>query len=261
MAAIKKREFNIVKYYWLFIIAAFFLCWELFAKADKISALFFPAPSVTVKTLFKLIQTNELQEHIIATMFRFLSGFFIGAGTGIGRGLCMGWSKFLRTVFDPLVSVIYPMPKISLLPIAMIFFGIGDASKVAIIAASAFFPSLINAMTGVTQIDKLYFDVARNYKADKKVIFTRIILPGSLPVVLAGIRLALNTSLIVTIAVELIAAEKGLGALIWFAWETLKTAELYAGLFVIAVMGAGFGYLIETIKKHCIKWRGKNDYN
>ncbi len=255
MAADKTREFNIEKYYWLFILAAFFLCWEVCAKADKISSLFFPAPSIIIKTLIKLIQTKELIGHINATIFRFVSGFTIGAGIGISFGLCMGWSKFLRTVFDPLISIVYPMPKISLLPIAMIFFGIGDASKIAIIAASAFFPSLINAMTGVMQIDRIYFDVARNYQADNKAIFMRIILPGSLPVVLAGIRLALNTSLIVTIAVELIAAQKGLGALIWFAWETLRIAELYAGLFVIAVMGAGFGYLIETIKKHCIKWQ------
>jgi NitT/TauT family transport system permease protein len=137
----------------------------------------------------------------------------------------------------------------------MIVFGIGETSKVVVVAVASFFPMLINTMAGVRQIHPIHFEVAKNYGASLRKIFTRIVVPGSLPLILTGMRLALNIALLLTIAVELVAAQKGLGSMIWFAWETMRTEELYVSLIVTAILGISFNFLLQTITKYLIPWR------
>jgi ABC-type nitrate/sulfonate/bicarbonate transport system permease component len=120
---------------------------------------------------------------------------------------------------------------------------------------SAFFPMAINTMTGVRQINPLYFDVAKNYGATRLKLLTRVILPGSMPSVLAGARLAFNIGLTITTAVEIVTAQRGLGSLIWLAWETLRTEELYAALTLIAVLGIGMNWGLERLAASLLPWQ------
>ena len=179
----------------------------------------------------------------------------LGGIPGMVLGLLMGWSRRLRIVIDPLIAAAHPIPKIAILPLIMIVFGIGESSKVIVVAVAVFFPMLINTMAGVRHIHPIHFEVAQNYGAGLIKVFTRIVVPGSLPMVLTGARLALNIALLLTIAVELVAAQEGLGAMIWFAWQTMRTEELYASLIVIAALGIGFNLLLQSLTKHLIPWR------
>jgi len=174
---------------------------------------------------------------------------------GLVLGLAMGSSSRLRTVLDPLVAALHPLPKIAVLPLIMIIFGIGEASKVVVIAIACFFPMLLSTAAGVRQIHPIYFQVAENYGARLLQVFTRVVLPGSLPLVLSGLRLALNTALLLAIAVELVAAREGLGSMIWFAWETLRTEDLYATLATTAALGISFNLVVQRLTAKLVPWQ------
>ena len=124
-----------------------------------------------------------------------------------------------------------------------------------VVAVGVFFPMLINTMAGVRQISLIHFEVAQNYGASLFKVFTRVVVPGSLPLVLTGARLALNIALLLTIAVEMVAAQEGLGEMIWFAWETLRTEELYASLIVIAALGISFNFLLQRLRARLVPWQ------
>jgi ABC-type nitrate/sulfonate/bicarbonate transport system permease component len=166
----------------------------------------------------------------------------------------MGWMPRLRIIVDPFIAAFHPIPKTAIYPLVMIIFGIGEPSKVVTIAVATFFPALINSMAGVRQIPPVYLEVAKNYGARHWKTFTRVILPGSLPMLLAGIRIAFNNALVITIAVELLVARKGLGVMIWFAWETLRTADLYATLVIIAVIGILANILLQRLSLLVAPW-------
>lgn len=238
----------------LIVVLALFV-WEMSVYFGLLSALFFPAPSTIAQSLIKLISNGELLTDLFATLSRLVQGLLIGGSSGLLLGLLMGYSQPLRTVVDPFIAAIHPMPKISLLPLVMIIFGIGEASKIVLIAMAGFFPMLINTMAGVQQINPIYFEVAQNYGASTRQLFRRVVLPASLPLILTGARLALNSALVITIAVELLSAQEGLGSTIWFAWQTLRTEELYATLFVIALLGIGANWSLERITPILTPWQ------
>jgi NitT/TauT family transport system permease protein len=228
--------------------------WEWGVRSGGISALFFPAPTSIAVTLAELVSDGELTTHLVATLSRLALGFAAGGLPALVLGSAMGWSRRLRVAVDPFVAAAHPIPKIAVLPLIMIIFGIGETSKIVVVAVAVFFPVLINTMAGVRQISPIYLEVAENYGAGWFKVFTRIVLPGALPLVLTGARLALNTALVVTIAVELVAAQEGLGEMIWFAWETLRTEELYASLIVIAALGIGLNVLLQWLTAGLVPW-------
>lgn len=229
--------------------------WEWLVHTEILSALFFPAPTVIFQTLTQGLIRGEFLSHIGITLSRMLIGGITGIFAGLLAGLCMGWSPRLRTVADPFIAAAHPLPKIAILPLIMIIFGIGEMSKIVVVAISAFFPMVINTVSGVRQINPVYFEVAGNYGAKPLKVFTRVIIPGSLPMIMTGVRLAVNRSLVITIASELVSAQKGLGAMIWLAWETLRTEELYASLLITAVLGICFNALVQFATKRLVPWQ------
>jgi len=237
------------------VVVVALAAWEWQARRGGLSRLFFPPPSTIAETLAGLVTSGEITPHLGATLSRVFLGLALGGLPGFLLGLAMGWSRRLRAVVDPFIAAAHPIPKISILPLIMIIFGIGEASKVVTVAVGAFFPLLINTMAGVRQISPIYFEVAENYGARQLKVFTRVVVPGSLPLVLTGVRLALNISLLITIAVELVAAQEGLGEMIWFAWETLRTEELYASLIVIAALGIGLNFLLQRLTARLVPWQ------
>jgi NitT/TauT family transport system permease protein len=237
------------------IALALLVIWEAAVRLGALPAFYFPAPTVIARTLAVQIASGELPAHVGATLSRLLPGLVLGCIPGLILGLVMGWSPRLRTVADPLVAALHPLPKIALLPLVMIFFGIGETSKIVMVAVAAFFPMVINTMAGVRQIPPIHFEVAENYGAGLFKLFTRVTLPGSLPLVLHGLRLALNIGLLLTIASEIAAGNNGLGARIWLAWEVLRVEEVYAILFVISALGFSFTFLIHSLSRRLVPWQ------
>ena len=248
------KEYTRLKWLSISLITLAFIYWEIGSRQGFISALFFPAPSTILETLFTTIKTGEILTALGATFSRLSVGLLIGGSCGLLLGLAMGWSRPLQVVIDPIISALHPIPKLAIFPLILVVFGIGEASKIAIVAISTFFPMLINTMAGVRQISPIHFEVAENYGANRFHTFTHVVVPGSLPLILVGARLALNTALVITVAVELLTAREGLGAMIWLAWETFRTEELFASLIVIALLGFSFNRILRYMQKRFLPW-------
>ena len=152
-------------------------------------------------------------------------GHLIGGVPALVLGIVMGLNRPIRALFDPLIAATYPIPKSAILPLALLIFGLGEASKIFMVAIGVFFPVAINATTGVLEINKIYLDVGRNYKANRWNTFWTIALPGALPVIMTGFKLGIGIGLILIAIAEMIGAKSGLGYLIWSAWETSRSSR------------------------------------
>lgn len=238
----------------LAVAATVLTIWELLARMGAISTLFFPAPSTILATLLHLLVQGELLHNGAATLSRLCFGLLLGGLPALLLGWVMGWSPRLRALVDPFVAAAHPIPKIAVLPLVMVLFGIGEAPKLIVVAVAAFFPMLLNVVAGVRHISPVCFEVADNYGAGTLKLFTRVIVPGSLPLVLVGARIAFNVALLLTISVELVAAPNGLGKMVWMAWQTLRTEELYACLAVTASIGIGFNFLLDRLVAALVPW-------
>ncbi len=153
----------------------------------------------------------------------------VGVVPAVAMGLLMAMFKPVRIFFDPLIASLFPIPKIALMPLLLLAFGFGDASKIALVAIAVFFPVIVNTYVGAANIDKIYWDVARNYGASQMVMFTRIVFFGALPTIFAGLRIALAVSFIVLVASEFVATKSGIGYLIWNSWELLQVEHHVRG--------------------------------
>jgi len=256
-----KRWSQLEPWYPLIIVVVWLILWELFSRIGLISRLFFPPPSNIIQTLFQMIADGKIWPHLFATIQRLALGVFLGGLSGLILGLAMGWSPRLRTVVDPIIAAIHPIPKLAIFPLIMILFGIGEASKVVAIAIACFFPMLINSMAGVRSLNPVYFEVSKNYGASKWKTFTRIVFPGSLPLILTGARLAVNMAMVIAIAVELLAAQEGLGVIIWYSWQTMRIENLYASLIVIAILGIGLTFLLQRLSRQLVPWYSDQSKN
>ena len=199
------------------------------------------------------------ESHVYATLARVFGGFMIGAIPGIVVGMIMGMNKTVRTMLDTTLSAIYVLPKIAIFPIMMLIFPnpFGEGPKIAVVAISAFFLVAINTMAGVAEIDEVYLQAGRNYGANRFQMFRHVIIPAALPVIFAGLRLALGTALIVIVAVEFVRAKKGVGYLVYYNWQVGSTDKMYAGLFVVMVLGVLLTYGLQWLERWVMPWKRK----
>ena len=236
------------------VIVGVSLIWETASKLGWVSAIFFPPPSKIASTLYQLIENGEIPKHLSATLQRVFFALLFGGSAGLLLGIAMGWSWRFRVLVDPFIAATHNIPKIAVFPLIMLLFGIGEFSKVFLLSLGTFFPILINTMAGVRQLSPIHFEVARNYGAGRWKQLTRVILPGSLPSILSGLRIASSTALMLSLAIELLTAQEGLGVLIWFAWQTMRTEELYASVVITASLGIIFNFIIQFLFHKLIHW-------
>lgn len=237
------------------IVLGLLLGWEVAVRLGVLPRFYFPPPTAVVQGIVALVTSGLLAEHGSATLYRVAVSLLLGGSAGVLGGVVMGRSSPVRRVADPVVGALYPTPKLAIFPLVMVFLGIGEASKVFVISLAAFFPMLISTLAGVTQIPGIYFEVASNYGTGKVNLLKRVILPASLPSVLAGLRIALNSVIHVTIAVEIVSAVRGLGALVWLSWEILRVEQLYATLVVISALGILATWGINRLTRGLVPWR------
>ena len=232
--------------------------WQMLLMAGIGDRRFVPAPSDIAWRYWEMVASGELAQHTIATLWRVFAGFFLGSIPGIAVGLLMAMFRPVRIFFDPLIATLFPIPKIALMPLLLLAFGFGDASKIALVAIAVFFPVCVNTYVGAANIDKIYWDVAKNYGASQTVMFTRIVFFGALPTIFAGLRIALAVSFIVLVAAEFVATKSGIGYLIWNSWELLQVDIMFVGIVTIGVLGLITSALFQEIERKVIPWKAEH---
>jgi ABC-type nitrate/sulfonate/bicarbonate transport system permease component len=231
------------------------LLWEVAARLGWIDVRFFPAPSKIFQTMFTLIENGQLWIHLKASMYRLFWGFLFGGIPALVLGISMGLSRPLRAICDPLVAATYPIPKSAILPLILLICGLGEASKIVMVAIGLFYPILINAMAGVLEIPKIHFDVSKNFGASKLQVFRTVALPGAMPLIMTGVKLGVGMGLILISLAEMVGAKSGLGYMMWNAWEILSVETMYVGLIVIAALGVLFTLILNEVERYLVPWK------
>jgi ABC-type nitrate/sulfonate/bicarbonate transport system permease component len=229
--------------------------WELAAGLNAIDTRFFSSPTRILVEFWTMAADGELLRHTSASVVRILVGFLIGTALGIVIGLAIGLFPWVAAALQPLVDATFPIPKVGLLPLVIILFGLGEGSKYAIIAISVVYLIIINTAAGVRQIDNIYLDVGRNYRAGRWMMFTDVALPGALPSIMTGMKVAMGVSLIVIVTAESLAAKSGIGYLIWTSWQVFEVEKMYVGLFVSAILGFASATLLDWFERRLIPWK------
>jgi ABC-type nitrate/sulfonate/bicarbonate transport system permease component len=229
--------------------------WEIAARLSWIDTRFFPPPTEIFRTTGALIQSGDLWRNLSISLVRIAVGFTIGAVPGVLIGLAMGLFSPVRAIIQPLIDATFPIPKIAVLPLFILIFGIGEESKYAIIAVAVIFLVLINTVAGVRNIDRIYLDVGKNFHASRRMMFTDVALPGALPLIITGLRLGMGVALLVIVSAEFVGAKSGIGYLIWNSWQSLRVEQMYVGLLVTALLGFGSAVLLSALERVLIPWQ------
>jgi ABC-type nitrate/sulfonate/bicarbonate transport system permease component len=234
-------------------LAALLAAWQLASLRGLPE--FVLSPLDIARAFVAALGTRELYGHIAASLGRALPGFLLGAFAGTALGLLAGVRRGVDETLSPLVFLSYPVPKIVLLPLFMLWFGIGDLSKILIIALACFYPMYINAYYGARATPRILVWSARNMGARGAQIFRRVVLPAALPYLLAGLRVALALSFIVMFAAEMINARSGLGHLIRDAESGLRFDLMYVALLAIAILGYAGDRLLRFARSRALAWQ------
>lgn len=229
--------------------------WETAARLGMIEVNFFPAPSTIVMTGIEQAQKAQFWDDISISLQRIGVGYIMGVVPGTILGLAMGLFKPVRDAFQPLLAALFPIPKIALLPLMLLIFGIGETSKYVVIAINVFFLMTMNSFAGVVNIPSIYFDVAKNLNASRIRTYLSVALPGALPGIFTGLRICTGTALILLVAAEFSSADAGIGFRIWWAWSVFWVDTMYVGFFVIAILGLCFAKIIDLIEWVALPWR------
>ena len=242
--------------HWITIASpiALLLLWEWASATGLLRAVFFPRPSTIAVHLRDLALDGTLWDHLAITLTRIGWAFTLAAVLGVGIGLAMGLWRRLREGLDPVFAVIYPIPSVLFLPLVSFLVPPGEIALIVTTAVTSFFLIAFTTTHGVRQIDRRVVEAALHYGARGRRLFAAVLLPGALPFIFTGLRLGLGFSLIVVVAVEIVSASRGLGALLWMSWQILKVEDMYATFFVIALLGALLSYGLAALRARLLPW-------
>jgi NitT/TauT family transport system permease protein len=234
---------------------ALLVLWQVLLMLGIGDRRFVPAPSDIAERGWEMIRNGELAYHSAVTLYRVFVGFLLGVVPAVAAGLLMAMFKPVRIFFDPLIAALFPIPKVALMPLLLLAFGFGDASKIAVVVIAVFFPVVVNSYVGAANIEKIYWDVAKNYGASQLMVFRRIVFFGALPMIFAGLRIALAVSFIVLVAAEFVSTKAGIGYLIWNSWELLQVDKMFVGIVTVGVLGVVATVLLQEIERKVIPWK------
>lgn len=231
------------------------LLWQAAAQAGWISTKFLPPPLQIGRALFDLAVSGELWLHVKASLVRLAWGWSIGTAAGLVAGLLLGLFTLARSPGMALVSALFPIPKIALVPLFIIWFGIGEGSKLVTLAFGVFFPTVINTLAGVDGVPRGLIRMGQSFGLSRGAILWKIILPGALPSVLAGFRITSSTAIILLVAAEMIGAERGIGAFVLSAGNLYDMDNLMAGIVVLSAIGLVWAWVIGRVERLLLAWR------
>ena len=247
-----RRENRLVS---IFSVLAVFAAWEIIGRSGLVTPLFLPPFTAVLRSGIEMVRSGEIMEHVTASLWRIGCGFFMGAAAGIVAGLATGYSQLADDMAHPIIAAAYPIPKIAILPLLILWLGIGEASKIAVIALGVFFPVVINVRSGVRNMETVLIKAAISLGSSPFHIVTRVILPASVPMIFTGLKLGIGISLLLVVTAEMIAADKGIGFLILSAADLMQTPRLLFGILVLSFLGLSFAWILEKLERRLVPWR------
>lgn len=229
--------------------------WWAATRFGWVSPIALPRPDEVLTAFIDMVRSGEVWKHLSASLQRLIIGWSMGASFGLLVGFAIGLSSLARSTALPLVSALFPIPKIALLPLFILWFGIGEASKYATIAFGVFSPMVIAAFGGVDGVDRNLIRMAQSFGVPTSDIIRKIVLPGAMPALLSGVRISASIGIILLTAAEMIGAEHGVGALVLAAGNLMQTDRLIAGVLLLSALGLTVAFLIGLAEKTLLKWR------
>ena len=236
-------------------LLALVLLWQLGANAGWIDTRFLPTPIAIGRALASLAASGELWRHLGASLQRLAIGWTAGTIAGITLGFAVGLSTWARAPGMAVVSALFPIPKIALVPLFIIWFGIGEGSKVITLAFGVFFPTVIGTAAGIDAVPRGLIRMGQSFGLSRWAIMRKIIFPGALPAILSGFRVTSSIAIILLVAAEMIGAERGIGAFVLSAGNLYDTDNLLAGIVVLSLLGLTVAGLLGILERWLLDWR------
>src|ERR1700742_430000 len=235
--------------------AGILIVWQAAISLGWIDPVFLPSPIAIVDALWQLTVSGDLWRHLSISLVRIGSGWVIGSALGVVLGIVMGLTSSGRAIGMPLVSAIYPVPKIALLPLLILWLGIGESPKIVTIASGVFFPTVIATLAGVDGAPRNLIRMGQSFNMPMSAIIRKIILPSALPGILAGFRISVSIALILVVSAEMIGAQYGIGAFLLTAGNLMQSDDLMAGVVILSILGLVIGALLSMLERIFLKWR------
>ena len=239
---------------WL-VFAIVLGAWQAAGSLGLASALFLPSPLAIVQALWRLAASGELWAHLSISLMRIGAGWIIGTAAGVSVGLAVGLFSLARAAGLPIVSALFPIPKIALLPLLILWLGIGETAKIVTIALGVFFPTVIAVYSGVDQVPKNLIHMAQSFELPFLAIVRKVVVPGALPNIVAGFRISASIALLLVVSAEMIGAEAGIGAFVLQAGNLMQTDQLMAGVVVLSILGLAIARGIGALEARVTRWR------
>ena len=239
----------------LAVFVVLLLLAEWGTRTGFISALTLPRPSDVLLTFQELYQSGLLFKHLVPSLTRLIVGATLGALVGISVGVLIGLFSLARAGLVPLVAAIFPIPKIALLPLFVIWFGIDEMSKYTLIAFGTFTPTVVATYSAVDNVDRTLIRMGQSFGLSWQSIVRKIVLPGAMPGILSGLRISLTIAIILLVAAEMLGAEYGIGAYILQAGSLYDLERLFAGVVILSVLGVLVSGVIGMIERRVLRWR------
>jgi NitT/TauT family transport system permease protein len=229
--------------------------WEIASRLAIVSPRYFPPPTAIGATLIHQLTTGDLGAEALVTLTRLALAFTLAAIPGVVLGLVLGMLRPVREAVEPYVALLFPVPKIALLPLLLILLCVGEPAFVLTGALSAFFQIIISTMAGVQTMDPRFLEVGRNYGACGARLFRKVILPAASPSIFTGLRLGLGLALVAIVAVEFIAAKSGLGHLVYRHWQMLSTVEMFGAFALVGALGLLLTRGLSALQRRMLTWQ------
>ncbi len=229
--------------------------WQLGGSTGWVNPLFLPAPSAIAVAIYKLAVSGALWQHVSYSVMRIGTGWILGTTAGVIVGFAIGLSSLARGVGITFISALFPIPKIAMLPLLILWLGIGEEPKIATIALGVFFSTAISVYGGVDSVPRNLIRMAQSFNVPFHAIVRRVIWPGALPSILAGFRITTSVALLLVVSAEMIGAQFGIGAFVLQAGNLMQTDQLLAGVVILSLFGLAVGRLINWLETRLLHWR------
>lgn len=232
--------------------------WELAARLGVVDARFFPAPSSIAQTGWELVQNGMLPESLLVTLRTLLIGLVVGNLTGTIVGIAMGLVRPLRAALDPLLSALYTVPKLAILPLFMLLLGLGETPRIVVVAIGTFFIAWITMIEATLGVAHGYLETAESLELTRGQRLRRVIFPAVLPEYFVGLRIAVGNAVLLIVGVEFVMGGEGIGSLIWNSWQIFATERMYAGIVCVGLLGYVLTKIVTVAAKAAVPWGPKS---